>query len=167
MNISSPILVCILIAAAPSAVFAQAPAAPVASPNVVFVCEHGAARSVIAATYFNQFARERGLPERAVARGTNIDAAFSPAVISGLRKEGMPLPPGKPVAVTAAEVAQSNRLVTLGCRLPDHVKTPANSAAWDDVPSPGADFDAAKDVIVRHVQELVDEISRAQQHPGR
>ena len=38
---------------------------------VVFVCEHGAAKSVVATAYFNKLAAERGLPFRATFRGTN------------------------------------------------------------------------------------------------
>src|SRR3954466_12315897 len=37
-----------------------------AEPTVVFVCEHGAAKSVIATTYFNKIAAERGLKARAL-----------------------------------------------------------------------------------------------------
>ena len=37
---------------------------------VVFVCEHGAAKSVVATAYFNTLAAERGLPFRATFRGT-------------------------------------------------------------------------------------------------
>ena len=33
--------------------------------RVVFVCEHGAAKSLIAAAYFNKLAGERGLSARA------------------------------------------------------------------------------------------------------
>jgi rhodanese-related sulfurtransferase len=34
------------------------------SPTVVFVCEHGAAKSVIAAAFFNKLAADRHLPNR-------------------------------------------------------------------------------------------------------
>jgi hypothetical protein len=37
-------------------------------PFLIFVCEHGAAKSIIAAAYFNQFAGERNLTLRAIAR---------------------------------------------------------------------------------------------------
>jgi len=43
----------------------------VAEPTVVFVCEHGAAKSVIATTDFNKIAAERGLHARAVYRRIN------------------------------------------------------------------------------------------------
>jgi len=39
---------------------------------VVFVCEHGAAKSVVATAYFNKLAAERGLPFRATFRGTTL-----------------------------------------------------------------------------------------------
>ena len=45
-----------------------------ANPSIVFVCEHGAAKSVIAAAYFNKIAAEHGLRERrsrATSRGTS------------------------------------------------------------------------------------------------
>ena len=46
------------------------PAIP-AEPNVVFVCEHDAALSVIATVYFNKIAAECGLLARAVYPGVN------------------------------------------------------------------------------------------------
>ena len=45
-----------------------------ASPTVIFVCEHGAAKSVIATAYFNKLAAERGLKARATYRGVNPQA---------------------------------------------------------------------------------------------
>jgi hypothetical protein len=38
------------------------------TPTILFVCEHGAAKSVIAAAYFDKLAKERGLNYRAVFR---------------------------------------------------------------------------------------------------
>jgi arsenate reductase (thioredoxin) len=50
-------------------------------PTVVFVCEHGAAKSVIATAYFNKLAAERGLRTRAIYRGVNPDSALSAAAL--------------------------------------------------------------------------------------
>ena len=41
--------------------------------KIVFVCEHGAAKSVIAVAYFNKLASEAKLEFHAIARGTNPD----------------------------------------------------------------------------------------------
>lgn len=40
---------------------------------ILFVCEHGAAKSVIAVAYFNKMAQGMGVDQRALARGTNPD----------------------------------------------------------------------------------------------
>jgi hypothetical protein len=42
---------------------------PVRPHRVVFVCEHGSVKSLVAMVYFNRRAQERGLAYRAVARG--------------------------------------------------------------------------------------------------
>jgi len=47
---------------------------------VVFVCEYGAAKTVIAAAYFNKMATEQGLAYRAITRGTAPDeTGYRPA----------------------------------------------------------------------------------------
>lgn len=127
--------------------------------RVVFVCEHGAAKSVIATAHFNKLAQDRGLPYRAVARGTNPDAAFSEPVIIGLHRSGLKEPDGKPELVDARELATADRVVTLGCKLPESSKVKTHMD-WSDVPSPGADYDAAQAEVVRHVVDLINELSK-------
>ena len=68
---------------------AQAPTAKGAPPaRVVFVCEHGSVKSLIAASYFIRRARERGLAVRAVARGAAPDAQVPESVVQGLSAAG-------------------------------------------------------------------------------
>ena len=64
--------------------------------TVVFVCEHGVAKSVLATTYFNKLAGERGLPYRATFRGTDPQAELSVSALKGLREDGIEIPNGKP-----------------------------------------------------------------------
>ncbi len=59
-----------LLAAIGFAVASQSTSVARTTPAVMFVCEHGAAKSVIATAYFNKLAAERGLPYRATFRGT-------------------------------------------------------------------------------------------------
>ena len=49
-------------------------AADAAATKVVFVCEHGNVKSLMAASCFNQLAEQRGLPFRAVSRGVAPDS---------------------------------------------------------------------------------------------
>src|SRR5688572_249911 len=49
--------------------------------TVLFVCEHGSAKSVVAAAHFNRIAADRGLPFRAISRGTAPDPEMAPAAV--------------------------------------------------------------------------------------
>ena len=44
--------------------------APVKPPTVLFMCPHGAAKSVLASSYFERLAKERGLNVRVESAGT-------------------------------------------------------------------------------------------------
>jgi protein-tyrosine-phosphatase len=54
-------------------------------PSIVFVCEHGAAKSLIATAYFNKLASERGMTVRAtflVAMPNNVTNPIIEATLS-------------------------------------------------------------------------------------
>src|SRR5215216_6242802 len=57
--------------------------------QVLFICEHGSAKSVIAAAHLDRLARERGDSVHARSRGTNPDSAYPPHVVAGLAAEGL------------------------------------------------------------------------------
>ena len=57
--------------------------------KIIFVCEHGAAKSIVAATYFNKLAQERGLQVQALARGTNPDLGLSGYAVAGPLGDGL------------------------------------------------------------------------------
>ena len=67
---------------------------------MLFVCEHGAAKSVLAAALFNARASARNLPFRADSRGVAPDATLLPQAVTGLRADG--LKPGQEVPVRVA-----------------------------------------------------------------
>ena len=58
---------------------------------VLFVCLHGAAKSVLAAADFRRMAAERGLDIPAVSAGTEPDPALAPGVLRTLLAEGVDL----------------------------------------------------------------------------
>jgi len=70
----------------------QTPARP--APAVIFVCEHGAAKSVVATAYFNKLAAERKLPFRATFRGTSLQDDLSGRAVEGLKADGVAVPTG-------------------------------------------------------------------------
>lgn len=130
----------------------------VQAARVVFVCEHGAAKSVIAAAYFNQLASERGLALLAVARGTAPDPQFNAATVAGLKADGLAPPEGQPRRLEGSDVSSAQLVVTLGAELPDQFAT-VRRAEWNDTPSPGANYGAARDSIRARVEALVAELS--------
>src|SRR4051812_45866830 len=93
---------------------AAAQSASPANPRVVFVCEHGAAKSVIAAAYFNKIAAERGLPDRAIYRGASPQAELSVSALKGLKEDGLTLPSDKPWPITNADVAAATHIFAIG-----------------------------------------------------
>ena len=70
------------------------------SPSVVFVCEHGAAKSVIATAYFQQ---ARGRTRAAVSSDipwTSPQDELSVRAVADLREDGIAVPSGKPAAIS-------------------------------------------------------------------
>ena len=130
-----------------------------AQKKVVFVCEHGAAKSIIAAAEFNRLAEEKRLPYRAISRGTHPDPEFAAGVVTGLKKDGFSVPAGKPQLLSATDVKGSQRVVTLGCKLPDALSAGVKTEDWADISSPSKDYNAARADIGRHVRQLIDELA--------
>jgi len=143
----------------------QAPPAA-APPAIVFVCEHGAAKSVIATAYFNKLAAERGLPYRATFRGTSPQDDLSARAVAGLKADGIPVPSGKPAAIGDADVQAATHVFAIGCPLPEKVRRSGKASDWSDVPDDRG-YEPMRDAIVRHVKALLDELAprgRASRH---
>jgi protein-tyrosine-phosphatase len=128
-------------------------------PAVIFVCEHGAAKSVVATAYFNKLARERGLPFRATFRGTDPQADLSVSALQGLREDGVEAPDGKPAALSSRDVAAATHVFAIGCTLPAVATRSGKAGDWSDVPD-GQGYGPMRDAIVRHVTALIDELER-------
>lgn len=123
---------------------------------VVFVCEHGAARSVIAAAWFNKLAAEKHLAFRAVARGVTPQEDLSASTVAGLRRDGVAFSSDKPTELTKAE-ADSAAAVMAFYPLPAAMK-PERPESTIEVPAPGDGYDQSRDAILVHVRALLDEL---------
>jgi protein-tyrosine-phosphatase len=135
------------------------------TPSILFICEHGAAKSVIAAAYFDKLAQERRLNYRAVFRGTNPDAAIAPVAEKGLAQDGLKTQGWKPQLITKKDMDAAAAIVTLGCALPGKEAVAEKVAAWEGVPSPSENYTATRDDIVKRVQRLVDELAKQESPP--
>jgi arsenate reductase len=128
-------------------------------PRILFICPHGAAKSVLASAYFQRMAKERGLNVMVDFAGTEPDRAVAPKVAERLKARGYPPPTSQPRRVTPEDVASADMVISIGCDLAG--LSPATGALrrWDDVPAPSEDFDGADDAILKRVTELVEELA--------
>jgi protein-tyrosine-phosphatase len=134
---------------------AQTSATP-APPRVLFVCLHGAAKSVIGAAHFRRLAAARGLAIGAVAAGMEPDPQLAPGAVKGLAGEGLQPSLRRPRPVTLHDLDSAVRVVSFGC---DVVAAPSQRVEQWDVPPVSDGYEAARDRIVAHVETLVAELA--------
>jgi len=139
--------------------FCETQVAAVPRPRrVLFVCQHGAAKSVVGAAHFRRLAGERGLGIDAAAAGTAPDAELGPRAVKGLADEGLRAQPARPRPVTLHDLRTAVRVVSFGCDV-----TPAGGQTvdrWDDVPAVSDGYEAARDRIVGRVETLVADLAK-------
>jgi len=138
---------------------------PVKPPTVLFMCPHGAAKSVLASAYFEQLAKERGLNVRVESAGTDPDPAVSAAVAAHLKQQGYPVPASSPRRVTAKDFESADVLISIGCDLSGLPVPRGKLVRWDEVPSPSEDFARADEAIRKRVTDLIEELVQAR--PGK
>ena len=122
--------------------------------TVLFVCLHGAAKSLVAASHLERLARERGIRLRAAFAGTEPDAELTPAAVAGLRTEGIEVGGRRPRRVSAEDMTSASRVVSFGCDL-GALAPGVPVERWDDVPAVSASYDAARDAIVSRLPALL------------
>jgi arsenate reductase (thioredoxin) len=128
--------------------------------TVLFVCQHGAAKSVLAAHYLQRLAREHGIALECTSAGLDADDSIPPHVIDGLRSDGFDQPVSQPRALTAELLSGADFVVSLGCDLSGVGPTPATHVHWEGVPAVSDGFAAARDDIARRLQSLLDDLER-------
>jgi arsenate reductase (thioredoxin) len=127
------------------------------APVIIFVCEHGAAKSILSAAIFNQLARERSLNLRAIARGTNPDPEISPKVAAGLRADGLASSESAPKKISKADLVGARRVITF-CALPDDYPGSVQVENWDDVLPAIEDYGKARDKLAERIGHLLEEL---------
>ena len=126
--------------------------------TILFLCPHNAAKSVIAAAYWERLAAQRGLPILATSAGTDPDPEIAPRVATALLTEGLDVRAHRPRRTTREELEGAWRVITLGCDLGELVPPGVVVEPWDDVPPPSTALQAALDAIAIHIAQLADEV---------
>lgn len=125
--------------------------------RVLFVCLHGAAKSVVAAAHFRALAQAQGLELAAAAAGTEPDPELTPAAVKGLADDGLISASGRPRPVTLHDLRTATRIVSFGCDVTSPVGRPVER--WDDVPAVSDGYDGARTRIVERVRRLIGDLA--------
>lgn len=134
-------------------------------PTILFMCPHGAAKSVLASAYFQRLGKERGLNIHVASAGTEPDATVSPAVAAHLKGQGYAVPIVKPRKVASEEFASADVVVSIGCDLAALPQPRGKLVRWDEVPALSDDFTAADEAIRQRATDLVEELLRSMPKP--
>lgn len=124
-------------------------------PTIVFVCRHGAAKSVLAAARFQRLADRRGLGVRADFAGVEPDPVIAPRVLAVLQAEGIDLGGRRPRRVTPDELGRAWRVVSFDCDL-DGLAPGARVLRWDALPAVSEDVDGAGAAIHARLAGLLE-----------
>ena len=135
-----------------------------AVPKVVFVCEHGAAKSIMAAAEFERLAKQKGVAFEIISRGTNPDAEVAGSIRQHLLEDGIDIGSAKPAKVSAKDLEGATTVVTFGPDLSSLLPKGAKLLDWSATPSPSQDYRAARERIVKQLETLVETMQKAE-HP--
>jgi arsenate reductase (thioredoxin) len=130
---------------------------PMRKSQIIFVCEHGAALSVVSAAYFNKMAREKQLNMHAIARGTEPQKDLAASARQGLDSDGVSFETKRPQRLSIKDTRYTQRLVAF-CPLPPKYHTIAPVETWTDVPPTGENYARARDAILTHLRELIQQL---------
>jgi arsenate reductase len=127
--------------------------------KVVFVCEHGAAKSVIAAAYFNKMAKERNLDYEAVCRGNVPDSTVSQSAKDGLSGDNLFDVSVTPTKLSTSDTSNTERII-LFTKLPADFKTSIKIEDWSNLKDVDGEYLHRRDAIVKSIDSLLDKLSK-------
>jgi len=111
--------------------------------------------------YFNRRAQERGIPYRAVARGTAPEPNVPGPVREGLRTDGFDVSKFAPQLFEASDVDDALLVVSFDQDVAKTVGGRARHLSWDNLPGVLSNFESGRAEIVRHIDELIDELAHS------
>jgi hypothetical protein len=134
--------------------------------KLVFVCLHGAAKSVVAAELFRRHAADRGLEVEALARGLEPDPTVSPAAAEGLGAEGIDVRAVRPRGLRREDLVRAARVVTFACDVGPLLPPGVPVEDWPDVPAVSEGYPAARAALVARFPRLLEGLPVPPGQPG-
>jgi arsenate reductase len=142
-------------------------ATPRPGKTVLFVCEHGSAKSLLAKIFFERYAKATGLHMQAVSRGTRADSVVPPWMLTGLATDHVTLGSWRPQTLGPRDLATASYVVSFD--VPQAVTAAARAprAQWDGLPSVSHSYVSGRDAIKAKVRQLVDSLARVERAEQR
>jgi protein-tyrosine-phosphatase len=123
--------------------------------RVLFLCPHGAAKSVVAAAMFLDRATRLGRTDIEVRNaGTGPDDEVNPIAVQLLQRLGLPNP-GRPQLVTGEDIDWADVVVSLGCPRESLPREPRHWEHWSDAPGVTEDEQGLVDLVEARVATLL------------
>ena len=127
--------------------------------NVLFLCPHGAAKSVLAMIYFEWLAAKENLTVNVKNAGTEPDSAINPKVDAQLKTEGIEFSGFVPPLLRDEDLEEADLVVSIGCISAESIPADTRYLDWSDVPMLSDDFDVCRSVIFEKVEQLVADLT--------
>ena len=141
-------------------------AADQAPRTVLFVCEHGTVRSLLAKVLFDQYASQVGLHMQAMSRGTQADSTVPAWMQQGLGTDHVVLGPWRPQTLRPTDLADAAYVVSFDVPFGATAGAHGPREQWDGLPSVSKDYASGRDAIKARVRALVDSLKRAETRGG-
>ena len=127
-------------------------------PLVLFVCQHGAAKSVLAAELLERKASELHVPVDVRVAGVDPSETIADGVLTLFPDRADQLRDRRPRGVERGDVEAATVTVTFNVASDELPARPSRQLAWDDIPAVSEDPAGARDAIDRRVGELIERL---------
>jgi len=132
------------------------PASDTRKSTILFICPHGGAKSLIAASYFNRLAKEHALSYTGVAAAAEDPYESVPEPVAALLEgEGFSVRSFKPRNTNDDDLRLASRIISIDCDLEKFDGQGRSIERWDDVPKVSEDLAGSVSAIRAHLDRLV------------
>ncbi len=139
---------------------------PAARAELVFACAHGNAKSLIASSWFNRLAAERGIVTRSVARGLTPENPVPAPIAERLRREGIDLASFEAHPLTPTDLHARSRLILIGVQAPAWAARDGLAIeTWDGIPPASENYEASRDALRTRLEQLLEDLAREERRP--
>jgi arsenate reductase (thioredoxin) len=128
-----------------------------AAPDVLFICEHGYAKSLVAALHCERLAASRGTAVRALSRGVDPGTRVPPGIAAGLAADGFDVSAFAPSRPTPEEIGAAAHVVLIGVDV-DVSSRAGPVTRWDDILPLSENYERARGEIVARLNILLDQM---------